>query len=227
MPHLCTHSYTILRIGEGFWWREKLKVNFKKNTHTDNGTSNAFVYILPWSIKKKNKSSVVGRSFTKKGTWRFPEARHLACLPAAKPAERGWRHSTQGFQCHHPLSQGPTPVGCPPHPVLFSLAQARTVSSSGWGRCWEQKGLGWRGSSPAPPFPSQAGPARQSAVSWGLLGPVPPLCLLPDGGTGAQGRWSTPRQTQSESLGMSAKPLRLHPQGWQPQSLLDLILISA
>lgn len=47
MSHLCTHSYTILRIGEGFWRREKLKVNFKKNTHTDNGTSNAFVYILP------------------------------------------------------------------------------------------------------------------------------------------------------------------------------------
>ena len=35
MSPLCTHSYTILRIGQGFWWREKLKVNFKKNAHTD------------------------------------------------------------------------------------------------------------------------------------------------------------------------------------------------
>lgn len=99
MSPLCTHSYKILRIGEGFWWREILKVNFKKNAHTDMELQMLLFIFFHEVLKKKKKSSAAGRSFTKQGARRFPEARRLACLPAARPAERGWRHSTKGCQC--------------------------------------------------------------------------------------------------------------------------------
>ena len=115
------------------------------------------------------------------------------------------------------------------HPVLVSLAQAHTVSSSGWGRCWEQRGLGRRGLSPALPFPSQAGPARQSAVSWGLPGPVPPpaVCFLtvapvpradgaPQGGRKVRAQACPPNR-----YGSTLKDDNPN------LSLLDLILISA
>lgn len=65
---------------------------------------------------QKKKSSVGGRSFTK--IEHDSPQRPDTCLvcPQLKSAEQGWWHRTQGFECQHPLSQGPTPVGCPPAP---------------------------------------------------------------------------------------------------------------
>lgn len=87
MSHLCSHSYTILRTG-GFWWPEKLKVNFKKNAHTDDTVPQMLLFIFFHEVlAKKKKSSVGGRSFTK--IEHDSPQRPDTCLvcPQLKPAE--------------------------------------------------------------------------------------------------------------------------------------------
>lgn len=60
MSHLCSHSYTILRTG-GFRWPEKLKVNFKKNAHTDTVLQMLlFIFFHEVLAKKKKALSGVG-----------------------------------------------------------------------------------------------------------------------------------------------------------------------
>lgn len=215
MSHLCTHSYTILRIWESFWWPKKLKVNFKKNAHTDT-VLQMLLFISFHEVLKKQKSSVRGRSFTKNehdGSQR-PDSCHV--YPQLKPAEQGWWHSTQGFKCQHPLSHGPTPVGRPPAPRPLLSTQAHTVSSSGWGRRWEEKGLGAEGILPGPAIPF-TGRSRQkvSCLLGSSRGPCPSsVCVLMVVQVHRADR-STRRQTESENSGMFAKPLWFHPQGWQ------------
>lgn len=192
MSHLCTHSYTILRIWESFWWPKKLKVNFKKNAHTDT-VLQMLLFIFFHEVLKKQRSSVRGRSFTKNehdGSQR-PDSCHV--YPQLKPAEQGWWHSTQGFKCQHPLSHGPTPVGRPPAP--------RPLLSHPGPHCkqfWLRKALrgeraGGGGDSPRPCHSLHGQVPPESQLSPGVFqGPVSLLCLRPDGGTGAQGRQEHP-----------------------------------
>ena len=159
---------------------------------------------------------MVRRSFTKQAARRFPEARRLACLPTARPAERGWRHSTQGCQCQRPLSQGPAPGGRPPAPRPRLPCPGPHCQQFWLRKVLRAERAGAEGTLPGPaiPFP---GRSRQTVSrllgSSGARAYLPPPRLLPDGGASAQGRWSAPRRTQSESLGTSAKPLWFHPQG--------------
>ena len=182
-----------------FWEFEKVSGGLKNSKWTSKRMLipircfKCFCLYSSMKYEKNKKSSVRGRSFTKNehdGSQRPDTC--LVC-PQLKPAEQGWRHSTQGFKCQHPWSHGPTPVGRPlaPHPLLshpgphckqFWLRKALRGERAGGG-----------GDSPWPCHSLHRQVPPESQLSPGVFqGPVSLLCLLPDGAAGAQGRQEHP-----------------------------------
>lgn len=225
MSHLCSHSYTILRTEASVAWNSKWTCAMLTPIRC---ASNAFVYILPWGISKKKKSLSGGRSFTK--IEHDSPQRPDTCLvcPQLKASWVGLVAPHSGLWSANTLVPA-HPVDAHQHPVLFSRPGPH------YKQFWLRKALrgerGWgrRGFSPALPFPFTGRSRQKVSRSWGLLrGLCSPLCLLPDGGAGAQGRREQPLGGQKvRTPGMFRQTVMVPPSRMtNPNLSLDLILIS-